>query len=105
MYDIIVMHELNRMANLSSHSSYYFLGKTPFFLQKRIKISSAARFQNQIKKLLIIEKTIKLDYIRVVKKALDFDLSNELIYELCLTLENFLWNLFQGKDKFCLNMS
>ena len=104
MYDIVIVHKLNGVANLSSHSSYYLFRKPPFLFQKRIKVSSATRLQNQIKKLLIIEKPIKLGYIRVIKKALDFDLSNELIDKLTLALKNFLWNFLQSKDKFCLNM-
>jgi len=94
--DIIVMHELDGVADLLEHGTDLSLRKTPFFLEIGVDISSAARLQNQIKEFLITKKAVKLNYVRVVKKTLNLDFPKQLIDIPCLSLENPFRNLFQG---------
>jgi len=55
---IAIMHKLNSMTNLSDHPSHSLLCKTTLFPQRRIDISSAAGFENEIKIILVTEKGI-----------------------------------------------
>jgi len=105
MDNIIIMHKLDGMTNLPGHCSYCFFAKASFLFQRGIEVSSTARLQNQVKKLFVRKKAIKLNNVWMVKKALNFDLSNQLVNKPCFTFENLLWNLLQGKDKFAFIMS
>lgn len=92
---IIIMHKLNCMANLSHHTFSSFFSKTALFLECGIGIASTARFQYQVQKFLITEKSIELNYVRMVKKTLNFDLADQLVHKFGLTLEDLLRDALQ----------
>ena len=97
--DVLIVHKLNCMTHLFDHFANFFLSETALFPERRVDISSTARLQNKIEMILITEESIELNNVRMVKEALNFNLSNELVYKSCLSLENFFRDFLEGADK------
>lgn len=79
MQDIIFVHILYPLANLLDILTNNFLRKPSNLLQILIKISAEARLKDQVSCLLIDKKVIEVHYMRMVQKALDLYLSDELL--------------------------
>lgn len=105
MNDITVMHELNCVADLTDHSSDFLFRKTALFFERRVYIASTARLQDQIKVILVAEKGIKLNNVGMIKIALNFDLSNELIDETGFSFKYFFGDFLERTNEFHLFMT
>lgn len=105
MNDITVMHEFNCVADLTDHSSDFLFRKTALFFERRVYIASAAWFQDQIKVILVAEKGIKLNNVGMIKIALNFDLSNELIDETGFSFKYFFGDFLERTNELHLFMN
>lgn len=78
MQDIISMHVLNSLANLLNIFSHNFFRKFTDFFQILIQIFAQTRLKDKICCLLINKKVVKMNYMRMVHKTLNFYLSDKL---------------------------
>ena len=97
--NILIMHELNCMANLLHHFSHLLFSKTAILPQRCIDISTAAWLKDQVKMVLVTEESVELDYVGMIQKTLDFYLSNQLVYESRLAFKYLLGDFLQCADK------
>lgn len=56
--DIAIVHEFNGMADLSHHSSDFFLRKSALFSQGWVDITSAAGLKDEVKVVLVAEEGV-----------------------------------------------
>lgn len=104
MDNIAIMHELYSMADLPYHCSDFLLLKSSLFPQRSIYVPPATRLQNQIKVFFIAEVSIKLNYVWMIQKALNFNFSHKLVDEPRLPFEDFFGNFLEGTDEIYLLM-
>lgn len=99
MYDITVVHELYRVTDLPRDASYSFLPENALLLQAIVDVAPAAKFQHQVKVILISEEGVKLHNIGVIKVTLYLDFPDQLSDELHLSFEDTLWDFFDSTDE------
>lgn len=99
--DIVVMHKLNCMAHLLNDVLHSLFRKTAFLAHRCVDVASTARFEDEVEMVLVAEEGVKLGDIGVIEKALDFDLSDQLVDEPEFSFKYFFWYFFEGADKLC----
>ena len=102
MNNIMIMHELNSMADLLYHVVDLFFSIMSFSLHVIVDISTATKLHHQIDIFIIAKVWVKLHNIGMVKKGLNFNLLNQLIYKFLLIFKDFLTNFLQGAYEICL---
>jgi len=102
MNNIMIMHELNSMADLLYHVFDLFFSIMSFSLHVIVDVSTATKLHRQINILFIAKAWVKLHNIGMVKKGLNFNLLNQLIYKFLLIFKDFLINFLQGAYEICL---
>jgi hypothetical protein len=93
MDNITIVHKFNCVANLLHDVSHLLLWKSAITPKTIINVSTAADLHDEVEILLVREKGVKLDYIRMIHVALNFDLTNELIYVFLFAFKNAFWDL------------
>ena len=96
--DIAVVHELDGVADLSGHCANLFLLESAILAERGVDVAAAAGFQHEVEMLFVVEEAIKLDYVGVVKVALDFHFSDELVDEAGLAFEYFFRDFLERAD-------
>ena len=102
MNNIMIAHELYSMTDLLYHVFDLFFSIMSFSLHVIVDVSTATKLHHQIDSLFIAKVWVKLYNIGMVKKSLDFNLLNQLIYKFLLIFKDFLTNFLQGAYEICL---
>ncbi len=94
VYDVTVVHELDSVTDLPSYASDSLLLEHTGLPERVVDFSIQTRLENEVEMVLVLEKGVELDDVRVVQVALNFDLSRQLVDKAFSPLEYLLWNLF-----------
>ena len=94
VYDVTVVHELDSVTDLPSYASDSLLLEPAGLPERVIDVSIQTRLEDEVEMVLVLEKGVELDDVRVVQVALNFDLSRQLVDKAFSPLEYLLWNLF-----------
>ena len=105
VYHVLIVHELDSMADLLHHLADLFFDKSALFSQRGVHIATEARLKDQVQVFLVAEEGVQLDYVGVVQEALDLHFSDKLVYEAGLAFKYFFGDFFQGADEVAFFMS